>query len=52
MIDRHDVLAILGCLILLAGLVVIDWRIAVVVSGAVLFVTGVVGGAQRPAKRR
>lgn len=44
-IDRWDVMAAAGCICLMVGLVLIDWRYAVVAFGVILWIVGILGAA-------
>lgn len=51
-IDRFDVLAVIGVILLLVGLALFDWRLALVASGLIVLLSGVAGAALRPRRRR
>ena len=57
MVDRYDVLAAVGLVLLAVGLVWVWWPLALIVPGVVLLAIGVIGAmgrgtSPRPASRR
>ena len=53
MIDRYDVIAVAGLLLLAMGLIWVWWPLALIVPGVVLLAIGLIGAMGRgPSPRR
>ena len=57
MVDRYDVIAVAGLLLLAMGLIWVWWPLALIVPGVVLLAIGVIGAmgrgpSSRPSSRR